>query len=82
MENIHVGIAYKATFLSLPFKFALSNRHLSSRYPTGGSLHVYHTDLGTYGPEFADAATIYWPKKYELVTHIYLKNRAVVFAIY
>jgi hypothetical protein len=43
---------------------------------------VYHTDLGTYGYEYTDAPIINWPKKYDLAIHIYLKNRAGVFAIY
>jgi hypothetical protein len=48
----------------------------------GGRLRLYHADLSDYGDEYTDAGMIYWPKKYESVTHIYLENGAVVLAIY
>lgn len=47
----------------------------------GGSLSMYYGDLQRYGPAYEESAIIYWPKKYETVTHIYL-TRGVVLAIY
>jgi hypothetical protein len=47
----------------------------------GGSLSIYYADLQRYGPAYKEPAMIYWPKKYETVTHIYL-TKGIVLAIY
>jgi hypothetical protein len=42
---------------------------------------MYHADLKEYGPQYTESAIIYWPKKYDKVTHIYLR-KGIALAIY